>query len=77
MTAGVDLLSSGVPQLAGPGVAYMRKHARLTDEWLARGATFRVWTVDDPRDASYLVGRGVTQLTSNVPAAIKEHLGLA
>ena len=76
MTAGVDLLSSGVPQLAGPGVAYMRKYPQLTDAWLARGAVFRVWTVDDPQDASYLVGRGVAQLTSNVPAAIKEHLGL-
>jgi glycerophosphoryl diester phosphodiesterase len=33
--------------------------------------------VDDPEDASYLVGRGVGQLTSNVPADIKAHLGLA
>ena len=76
MTEGVELLSSGVPQLAGPGVAYMRKHPRVTNEWLARGATLRVWTVDDPKDASYLVDRGVTQLTSNVPAVIKAHLGL-
>lgn len=76
MTAGVDLLGSGVPQLAGPGVAYMRKYPQLTDKWLARGAILRVWTVDDPQDASYLVKRGVAQLTSNVPAAIKEHLGL-
>ncbi|MDO5744360.1 MAG: glycerophosphodiester phosphodiesterase family protein [Micrococcaceae bacterium] len=76
MTEGVDLLSSGSPQLAGPGVAYMRKYPQLTEKWLARGATFRVWTVDDPKDASYLVGRGVTQLTSNVPATIKEHLHL-
>lgn len=77
MTEGAELLSSGEPQLAGPGVAYMRKHPRLTDQWLARGATFRVWTVDDPRDATYLVERGVAQLTSNVPALIKEHLGTA
>ncbi|WP_411731235.1 glycerophosphodiester phosphodiesterase [Paeniglutamicibacter sp.] len=76
MTEGVELLSSGVPQFAGPGVAYMRKHPRVTNEWLARGATLRVWTVDDPMDASYLVDRGVTQLTSNVPAVIKAHLGL-
>lgn len=77
MTEGVELLSSGLPDMAGPGVAYMRKHPQVTGAWLARGATFRVWTVDDPRDASYLVGRGVTQLTSNVPAVIKEHLGLS
>lgn len=76
MTEGVELLNSGVPQMAGPGIAYMRRHPAVTDQWLARGATFRVWTVDDPEDASYLVDRGVTQLTSNVPAAIKAHLGL-
>jgi glycerophosphoryl diester phosphodiesterase len=77
MTEGVELLNAGVPQLAGPGIAYMRKHPTVTSRWLARGATFRVWTVDDPEDASYLVGRGVAQLTSNVPALIKAHLGLA
>lgn len=75
MTHGVELLDSGVPQLAGPGVAYVREHPSTIAGWLARGATFRVWTVDDPKDATYLVGLGVAQLTSNVPALIKSHLG--
>lgn len=77
MTDGVELLNSGAPQLAGPGIAYVRKYPEVTGQWLERGATFRVWTVDEPSDASYLVGLGVTQITSNVPALIKKHLGLA
>ena len=77
MTQGVELLDSGLPALAGPGVAYVREHPALVEGWMRRGATFRVWTVDDPRDATYLVDLGVSQLTSNVPAAIKAHLGLS
>ncbi|MGL3807835.1 glycerophosphodiester phosphodiesterase [Paeniglutamicibacter sp. R2-26] len=77
MTQGVELLDSGIPALAGPGVAYVREHPALVEDWMRRGATFRVWTVDDPRDATYLVDLGVSQLTSNVPAAIKAHLGLS
>lgn len=76
MTQGVELLNSGVPRLAGPGVAYVRKHPLETETWLRGGATFRVWTVDDPEDATFLVNLGVRQLTSNVPALIKAHLGL-
>lgn len=77
MTLGVELLDSGVPGIAGPGVAYVRQHPAAINGWLARGATFRVWTVDDPRDATFLVGLGVEQLTSNVPALIRSHLGLS
>ena len=77
MTQGVELLDSGVPELAGPGVAYVRKHPSLVAAWMRRGATFRVWTVDDPEDATFLVNLGVKQLTSNVPSFIKSHLGLS
>ena len=37
MTQGVELLDSGVPQLAGPGVAYVRKHPSLVDGMDAPG----------------------------------------
>lgn len=77
MAGGVELLNSGIPHLAGPGIEYIRKHPQTISTWLRNGSTFRVWTVDDPKDAKYLVELGVTQLTSNVPAVIKAELGLA
>ncbi|PQZ89038.1 glycerophosphodiester phosphodiesterase [Arthrobacter sp. MYb227] len=77
MAGGVELLNSGIPHLAGPGIEYIRKHPQTINTWLQNGSTFRVWTVDDPKDAKFLVGLGVTQLTSNVPALIKAKLGLS
>lgn len=76
MAGGVELLNSGIPHLAGPGLEYLRKHPQTIETWLRNGSTFRVWTVDDPKDAEFLVGLGVTQLTSNVPSLIKTELGL-
>ncbi|GAA4381601.1 glycerophosphodiester phosphodiesterase [Paeniglutamicibacter cryotolerans] len=77
MEAGVQLLDRGLPGIAGPGVSYLRAHPDALKRWLDNGRTFRVWTVDREKDADYLVAAGVTQLTSNRPALLKEYLGLA
>lgn len=68
---GVANLNRSVAGIAGPGLGFVRQHQEEFLAWLPRH-TARVWTVDRPKDAAYLVGLGVTELTSNVPARIKE-----
>ncbi len=38
--------------LAGPGIMYIREHARTVQRWLESGRRFRVWTVDTERDVA-------------------------
>jgi glycerophosphoryl diester phosphodiesterase len=74
---GVRMLDSGRIGLAGPGVAYVRKHPEEVRRWLAAGLDFRVWTVDRDADIDFLVDLGVRQLTSNRPAHVKTRLAVA
>lgn len=72
-------LDRGRAALIGPGVDFVRQHEDVVRGWLER-ASARVWTVDLLDDARYLLGVGVTELTSNRPAQLRaevEAAGLA
>lgn len=73
---GIELVNSGGVGIIGPGVAWTRANEHLVREWIDRGLTARIWTVDRPADAAYLKGLGVGQLTSNRPAELRKELEL-
>lgn len=73
---GIELVNSGGVGIIGPGVAWTRANEHLVREWLDRGLTARIWTVDRPADAAYLTALGVGQLTSNRPAELRKELEL-
>lgn len=56
--------------LAGPSVAYVRRHLADVKAWLASGRRLRVWTVDEREDALFLAAQGVQELTTNRPADV-------
>lgn len=58
----------------GPSVAWCRAHPDEVRAAVALGRTVRVWTVDDVDDAHFLVGLGVTGLTTNRPGALRAEL---
>lgn len=60
--------------MAGPGVEYARAHKAEIKAWIARGSRLRVWTVDSPDDAEWLIGLGVQEVTTNYPARILEQV---
>jgi len=60
--------------LAGPGIDYVRKHARAVQRWLDSGRRFRVWTVDSERDVALCQGLGIHEITTNKPAQVLAQL---
>lgn len=66
------LVWKGRAGIAGPGLAYLKKHRAEVKAWLARGTRLRVWTVDDPQDARFLLDLGVQEMTTNYPARLLE-----
>ncbi|MBT2515381.1 glycerophosphodiester phosphodiesterase family protein [Arthrobacter sp. ISL-30] len=56
--------------IAGPGVDYVRQHARTVQRWLDSGLRFRVWTVDTEQDVALCQGLGVHEITTNKPAQV-------
>ncbi|MDR2254455.1 MAG: glycerophosphodiester phosphodiesterase [Arthrobacter sp.] len=66
-------LLAGAAGIAGPGVDFIRANEHAARRWFER-AVARIWTVDTLEDAVYLLGLGVTELTSNVPAALRAQL---
>ncbi|MFJ2621173.1 glycerophosphodiester phosphodiesterase [Glutamicibacter sp. NPDC087344] len=71
---GIEFINAGGAGIVGPGVAWTRANEKLVREWLERGLAARIWTVDRPADAQYLVNLGVGQLTSNRPAELRREL---
>ncbi|GAA2965366.1 glycerophosphodiester phosphodiesterase family protein [Glutamicibacter sp. BW77] len=71
---GRELINAGGAGIIGPGVAWVRANEHLVRQWLEQGLTARIWTVDRPADAQYLIDLGVTQITSNRPAALRQEL---
>lgn len=71
---GRELINAGGAGIIGPGIAWVRANEHLLRQWLAQGLTARIWTVDRAADAQYLMNLGVTQITSNRPAALREEL---
>ncbi|WP_426939138.1 glycerophosphodiester phosphodiesterase [Pseudarthrobacter sp. S3] len=60
--------------LAGPGIMYVREHARTVQRWLESGRRFRVWTVDSARDVALCQGLGIHEITTNKPASVLAQL---
>ena len=72
---GERLVWEGRAGIAGPGVGYAREHLADVKAWLAAGRTLRVWTADRDEDVDLLVGAGVQQITTNLPAHVLAHVG--
>jgi glycerophosphoryl diester phosphodiesterase len=71
------MLGEGVVGLAGPGISYVREHARTVRRWLDSGRRFRVWTVDSANDVALCRELGIHEITTNVPAQVLAQLSAA
>lgn len=60
--------------MAGPGIGYVRHHARTVQRWLDSGRRFRVWTVDSESDVALCQGLGIHEITTNKPAQVLAQL---
>ncbi|MCD4851483.1 glycerophosphodiester phosphodiesterase [Arthrobacter sp. AK01] len=68
------VLDEGEVVIAGPGIEYVREHARNVQRWLESGRIFRVWTVDSERDVALCQGLGIHEITTNRPAQVLAQL---
>lgn len=68
------VLDAGEVHLAGPGIDYIREHARNVQRWLEAGRVFRVWTVDSEKDVALCQGLGIHEITTNKPAQVLAQL---
>jgi len=71
---GERILDDCEVRLAGPGIDYVRHHARTVQRWLESGRRFRVWTVDSERDVALCQGLGIHEITTNMPARVLAQL---
>ncbi len=71
---GERILDECEVRLAGPGIDYVRQHARTVQRWLESGRRFRVWTVDSERDVALCQGLGIHEITTNMPARVLSQL---
>lgn len=70
------IITGGLCEIAGPGIAFVREHPGLVRTWLAQGSILRVWTVDTAADLELCLALGVQQITTNRPAQLLERLAL-
>ncbi|MEQ4566792.1 glycerophosphodiester phosphodiesterase family protein [Paenarthrobacter sp. CAP02] len=68
------VLDEGRAGIAGPGIDYVREHARNVQRWLEAGRVFRVWTVDSQKDVALCQGLGIHEITTNKPAQVLAQL---
>jgi glycerophosphoryl diester phosphodiesterase len=68
------ILDHGEVGIAGPGIDYVREHARNVQRWLESGRVFRVWTVDSEKDVALCQGLGIHEITTNKPAQVLAQL---
>ena len=71
---GIELINAGGAGIIGSGVAWTRVNEKLVRGWLDEGLKARIWTVDRPADAQYLIDLGVGELTSNRPVELRREL---
>jgi glycerophosphoryl diester phosphodiesterase len=71
---GERMLNDCEVRLAGPGIDYVRQHARTVRRWLESGRRFRVWTVDSEQDVALCQDLGIHELTTNRPAQVLAQL---
>jgi glycerophosphoryl diester phosphodiesterase len=60
--------------LAGPGIIYVREHARTDQRWLESGRRFRVLTVDTEMDVALCEVLGLLGMATNTPARVLAQL---
>lgn len=72
---GERILNDCEVRLAGPGIDYVRQHARAVKRWMDSGRRFRVWTVDSDEDVALCQDLGIHEITSNRPAQVLAQLG--
>ncbi|WP_427134554.1 glycerophosphodiester phosphodiesterase [Pseudarthrobacter sp. S9] len=73
-TEGERILDDCEVGMAGPGIDYVRQHARTVQRWLDSGRRFRVWTVDSENDVALCQGLGIHEITTNRPAQVRAQL---
>lgn len=73
-TEGERILDDCEVGLAGPGISYVRGHARAVRRWLDSGRRFRVWTVDSADDVELCRELGIQEITTNRPAEVRARL---
>lgn len=71
---GERILNDCEVRLAGPGIDYVRHHARTVKRWLDSGRRFRVWTVDSDQDVALCQELGIHEVTTNRPAQVLARL---
>lgn len=71
------ILGDGEVGLAGPGIGYVREHARTVRRWLDSGRRLRVWTVDSDSDVALCQELGIQEITTNLPAQVRARLAAA
>ncbi|MBT2538347.1 glycerophosphodiester phosphodiesterase family protein [Arthrobacter sp. ISL-69] len=71
---GERILNDCEVRLAGPGIDYVRRHARAVRRWLESGRRFRVWTVDSEQDVQLCQELGIHEITTNRPAQVLARL---
>lgn len=69
------VLDAGDVLVAGPGIDYVRRHARTVQRWMEEGRRFRVWTVDSEKDVALCQGLGIHEITTNKPAKVLAQIG--
>ncbi|MDR6504926.1 glycerophosphodiester phosphodiesterase family protein [Arthrobacter oryzae] len=67
---GERILNDCEVRLAGPGIDYVRRHARAVQRWMDSGRRFRVWTVDSEQDVQLCQELGIHEITTNRPAQV-------
>jgi glycerophosphoryl diester phosphodiesterase len=73
-TEGERILDEGEVGMAGPGMDYVREHARTVQRWFESGRRFRVWTVDSEIDVAMCQALGIDEITTNRPAQVLAQL---
>ncbi len=68
------ILDFGTVAMAGPGIDYVRGHARTVRRWLDAGRRIRVWTVDEEPDVALCQEWGIHEITTNRPASVLAQL---
>jgi glycerophosphoryl diester phosphodiesterase len=71
---GERILNDCEVRLAGPGIDYVRRHARAVQRWMDSGRRFRVWTVDSEQDVQLCQELGIHEITTNRPAQVLAQL---
>lgn len=74
MAEGTELIDAGGAGIIGPGVSWVRENEDRVRAWIGRGLRARIWTVDEPADARYLIDLGVDELTSNRPGWLRQEV---